>query len=360
MLTAQRSDSALDTGDHAESFTPLDLSPEAKLKRIIKMRPFILDSSFLQGAIDRQLTTDAMMKHEIQSLIVAAHGTTLVDESVLALKGVDMYAVSALYDEVVDGRPVVSSLPLGLRSLPKVSILNLIFEVDVCLEDAVFPLHEVARSRFEVFRAQVSPMGEFMVSLRDCVRAWSRPETQERLLGFVEFLGSLPAHLRPTGLLCSDATGNVAPWELTDFVAAVRNSMLRSAWEDGHWLVHLENSEMNVLEALASGCTGLWGPSAAAEHSTVEVLLQLARLGNASVVDMYNVSAEDEAPADPDASPTHALCACEGLDEIWDIETQLEFLQTAHDELTEADIEGTHALRATHTLDLSWHEPISA
>jgi hypothetical protein len=110
----------------------------------------------------------------------------------------------------------------------------------------------------------------------------------------------LPCPSTHSGLVFEDPTGELFPWRMAEQVAEVRAAMDGAGWPAGHLLIHSHHayavSEASVLEALASGATGLWcGVSregASVGHcSSAVTLVNLARLGNAKVSARYNLMA---------------------------------------------------------------------
>ena len=101
-----------------------------------------------------------------------------------------------------------------------------------------------------------------------------------------------------------DPVGETFYWEMATFVRSVRGIMIANRWEDGHLLIHVHKAyglgDAVMLEALAAGCTGIWGAvceeGAGVGHvCSLNVLTNLARLGNEHVQKMFNFPALREA-----------------------------------------------------------------
>ena len=161
------------------------------------------------------------------------------------------------------------------------------------------------RERIEQCAREVTcGQGKLWVNIRDANRADSREVDRRRLHTFVRCLARLPPDLRPFGLMFEDGVGETFHWEMADFVSGLRGIMDDSDWSEGHLLIHVHKGfglgDAVVLDALAAGCTGMWGAvceeGAGVGHvCSLSVLTNLARLGNEHVADMFDFPALREA-----------------------------------------------------------------
>ena len=142
------------------------------------------------------------------------------------------------------------------------------------------------------------------MNIRDANRADSSDVDRKLLHAVVRFLARLPPGLRPFGMMIEDGVGETFHWEMADFVERLRRSMDDNGWTEAHLLIHVHKAfglgDAVVLDALASGCTGVWGAvceeGAGVGHvSSLSVLTNLARLGNDHAEELYNFPALREA-----------------------------------------------------------------
>ena len=229
----------------------------------------------------------------------------------LAEKGEDFskfYAFSEFIESIDKYRvPDVKTIPIGLRKMKELGIRNAVIEADVVYKGIDFKkftvkkICELFSQRMKWIRENISKDARIFFNLRDFSDAMTTKP--KRIFEVVHYLSSLPPDERPFGLAYEES-GKYLPEELGVWTAAVRKEMDDCGFQDGHLLVHVHEqwglATMTQLECIVNGATGIWASlceeGASMGHcSSCITLMNLIRLGNKRVLELYNCVALREA-----------------------------------------------------------------
>lgn len=303
----------------------IKLDPASKLNRLKTMEIFVLDNSLretnvvqIRGHVleDKEKIFFAVLDSGLKNLIVASFGDTLrVEDQFLrklkmnGLIGKDMYAfceleMKAPEIDVKTGEKTPSLyIPLGLKKILMFGIPNVIIEMDFVGCTDKFSIEDIflfIKKRIDFIKIEKGfTDSKIFINYRDALTAWHHPNSvyRERMIKLTTFLAKMQDNMRIFGLLYEEPGATQYPWEYTELSCVVRNTMIDNNWEDGQLLLHVHKgyglADACVLEALSSGCTGVWGAvcttGAGVGHvSSLVTLTNLARLNNKYVLENYD------------------------------------------------------------------------
>lgn len=288
---------------------------------------FVLDNSIQESTsannrghsiADKQSILSAVKQCGISNSIVSsfeklplvtedAWVANLQENNFFASTGGYCYGHSELFDSVDEMQwPVADADPIGLVKIKQYKIPNAVFSVDVMnglvsWEDQggscpISTFADLIKLRIQDVRS-INPDARVFINFRDAPTAFKSVVFAYRLIQLTKFLATLPLKLRPYGILFEDATGESFPWEFGNLCHVLIATMENSGWADGQLLVHVNKkfglAESCVLQALASGATGIWGGitddgPACGSAGLFVTLANLSRLGNEYVKREYN------------------------------------------------------------------------
>ena len=119
---------------------------------------------------------------------------------------------------------------------------NVIFELD--LSDIVYDFDKFPMSSMLALLQKwitwvhddLHPEAKVFISFRDLPD--TMPDHPERVFETVDFLGNLPAKVRPFGLMFEEPRGKSLPEECGTYAMYIRKVMNQNNWK-GHLLVHV-------------------------------------------------------------------------------------------------------------------------
>ena len=249
-----------------------------------------------------------MKKIGFKHIIVASfsHMTRLGDTFCrqLAEKGEDfskLYAFSEFTESIDKNKvPDVETIPIGLRKMKELGIINPIVEADLVYQRIDYKkfkvenICELLLQRMKWVRENLSKDSRIFINLRDFFDAMKMKP--KRVLKVVHYLSSLPPEERPFGLLYEES-GKDLPEELAIWTKAVRKVMDDCGFQDGHLLTHVHEqwglAKSTQLDCIVNGANGIWASlcdeGASMGHaSSCIALMNLIRLGNKRVLEQYN------------------------------------------------------------------------
>lgn len=272
--------------DSVKMTKPFIRSPYDRLKQF---EPFILDNSIRESTVaqqrghvksDKYAILNAVEEVGIRNIIVGAFGELprVEDDWLEELHREgkmkpNFWAFSELRDDVIGGKPS-KDVPNGLQKIIKYQIPNAIFEFDVLCNQTDWcewqsgtwkteDHCELMKQRILTLKKNVSSGSKCFFNYRDAVKAFLHPPAARRLVEFTVFLAKLPRDIRPMGLLFEEPAGDAFPWQIRYVARCLRKAMDDNDWKDGHLLIHVHKNygfcEAVMQEALAFGCTGIWG-----------------------------------------------------------------------------------------------------
>ena len=324
----------------------------AKMKRLVSLRPFVLDNSIRETTVvqlrghtvkTKSGILEALQETGIKHVILAAFSELQRPEDVwlqnLGQRGLippDSYVFSEMVHDVVEGMPT-SDIPTGLSRMKEYGVPGCILEMDLmCPRTDPQKFTEDLYKPFLMLRLDYirsfSPGGNIFINYRDGLVAWKSPVGRRRMLLFTHLLCTLQPRI--AGILFEDGTGEYWPEDIGEMCFGLRRTMDDFGWEDGHILAHFHKgyglAEAAVLAALGAGATGLWGAvceeGAGVGHaSSLMMLTNLARLGNPHCATMYNLPKLYQAAVKVTQLVTHAepyskqeLYGERACDQLWD------------------------------------------
>lgn len=291
---------------------------------LIKKELFVLDNSLRESTVgqlrghtieNKWKIYEEVKKIGFKHIIVASfsHMTRLGDTFCrqLAEKGEDFnkfYAFSEFIESIDKNKvPDVETIPIGLRKMKELGIINAIIEADLVYRGIDYKkfnvenICELMLQRMRWVRENLSKDSRIFFNLRDFSDAMKMKP--KRVFKLVHYLSSLPPEERPFGLLYEEGGKNL-PEELAVWTKAVRQVMDDSGFQDGPLLVHVHEqwglATSTQLDCIVNGANGIWASlcdeGASMGHtSSCVTLMNLIRLGNKRVLKQYNCVALREA-----------------------------------------------------------------
>ena len=289
-----------------------------KRERLKNLDVFVLDNSIRESTVGQLRSHtlenkiqiyEEVKKCGIKDVIVAsfAHMTRVDDAfcQYLVDRGEDfsrLYSFSEVSEGIVDGAYDTKKIPVALLKNKRYGLRNTFFEVDLndeaCDWGGKFTVEDMCGLLLERFKwvyRNISKDARILLNLRDFPLAMT--EHPKRVLAVVTFLSSLPPEHRMFALAFEDPLGEYLPEELEAWTASVRRTMDSNGWSSGKLLVHIHQKwdlqTASQLDCLSSGADGVWASlceeGAAMGHACSSVtLMNLIRLGNTKVLEMYN------------------------------------------------------------------------
>ncbi|XP_074660428.1 uncharacterized protein LOC141912902 [Tubulanus polymorphus] len=299
-----------------------EAAKDAKLRKYDVLRDldlFVLDNSIRESTVGsltgHTIENKWQIYNEVKKLgfkhrVVASfsHMTRVDDLFLQQLKdnGEDTDGMFAFSEITTSKRknkvPNTENVPIGLKKMKQFGLHGAILEVD--LSDVVydfdkFPMTEMQNlmKKWIVWcHENLHKDAKVLINYRDLPD--SMKDKPERIFQMTDFLGKLPADIRPFGIIFEDPTGSSLPEECGIWSRFLRQIMDNNDWK-GHLLVHTHEKyglcDATNLKALAFGCNGIWasvcceGASMGAASSCVTIT-NLIRLGNKKVLKRYNCS----------------------------------------------------------------------
>ena len=220
---------------------------KSKCVRLRDLDLIVLDNSIRESTVGqlRGHTLENKWKifNEVKTcgfkfIVVAAfsHMTAVDDKFIreIVAKGEDvsnLFAFTEVIESVgMDGIPDTKSIPVGLRKMKTLELVNPIIEIDLATNSInwdVFTVTEMCQllsERMDWSRRMLSPDAKIMVNLRDFPTAMNCQ--MERVFTVVDFLGSLPDVKRPFGIMFEEPTGNFLPREIGAWTAGKFNPIV--------------------------------------------------------------------------------------------------------------------------------------
>ena len=220
---------------------------ELKRKRLKDLDLIVLDNSLRESTVgqlrghtleNKKMIFDEVKKCGFQFIVVAAFShMTRVDDSFirgLVYNGEDlsnMFAFTEVIESVKGGIPDVKSIPVGLKKMKKLGLINPLIEIDLALqtinwnEFTIRDMCNLLHKRIEWTRRTLSPEAKVIVNLRDFPDAMS--QQMERVFTVVDFLGSLRVDERPFGIMFEEPTGKYLPEEVGSWTAGNQKTIHR-------------------------------------------------------------------------------------------------------------------------------------
>jgi hypothetical protein len=232
-------------------------------------------------------------------------------------------------DRLYDGEQDTTA---GMDELVNCGFCNAILEVDTCLPTLDYERFDlvahvcgfVRAAHARLARRAADGKSRVLVNLRDFPAWLGSPAGFRRALNLVSALAALPEGVRPIGLIYEEPSGLYLPETIGMFTRIVRKTMVRCGWAGGRLLAHVHanfgNADAGLLKALANGADGMWGAVCRAgaqlgHASSAVALVNLARLGNASVATQYDIPRIVQAARDVEALAT--MQPCDALTEVY-------------------------------------------
>ena len=216
-------------------------------ERLKELDLFVLDYSIRESTVhkiaghtvnDKWKIYNEVKKCGFKYVVVAAFShMTRVDDSFvgeLVTNGEDVdnfFAFTEIIESIKDGIPDVAAIPVGLKKMAMLGLVNPILEVDLASSSiewerfTVQNMCHLLRERIQWIRRNLSADANIMINLHDFPDAMS--EQMERVFNVLDYLGAMKPRERPFGMMFEDSTGRYLPEEVGKWTAGKINLKLK-------------------------------------------------------------------------------------------------------------------------------------